>query len=423
MTPAIPSNLAPRSASDQPAPPPELVPVPDTPHDELLRQIEQAGYSIPKKCINSGVDLEAFTFKSRAYVRIRSLIQVLSLKVTLKKLSETPTGESTQRLLRVFDTVNKLIDEVEPLEGPRRFGNLAFRTFHQRLIAEAGTLLPSTIGHPRPEITDVTNNQAPNSNDPYTELVPYFLGSFGSQQRLDFGTGHELSFLAFFGGLWAVELLDPEISGEDILLVFEKYFQTVRRLIVRYNLEPAGSHGVWGLDDHFHLPYILGSAQIVDITQPDTPTPRFSPKVVLRPHVVERERHTNLYFSAIAFINKVKVGPFHEHSPILFDVTSVATWHKIHRGMIKMYVAEVLGKFPVVQHFVFGAGFFPWTDRESGSELPSSEIDSEDSQQQKEKAAAIRLLNSQYLGGGTSSHSRSGRAPGGSQAGTKAPWA
>jgi serine/threonine-protein phosphatase 2A activator len=34
------------------------------------------------------------------------------------------------------------------------------------------------------------------------ELQAYLMGSFGSPQRLDYGTGHELSFLAFLGGVW-----------------------------------------------------------------------------------------------------------------------------------------------------------------------------------------------------------------------------
>lgn len=445
----LPHSLAPIANPNQPKPAPELPPIPDISPNELLHQIEQSGFSTPQKCINSGADLESFINRSSAYIRLRGLIQCISLKVTLKKLPTAATGKSSQSVINALDKVIEIIDDVAPLEGPRRFGNLAFRTFHDKLDKNADSILRSTIGAPNEKFIEATTRELSSNSatknpvsesriDPYTELVPYFLGSFGSRQRLDFGTGHELSFLAFFGGLLSVGLLEEYIEGEDILFIFESYFNIIRKLIIKYNLEPAGSHGVWGLDDHFHLPYILGSAQIVDIREPDKPTPRFPPRMVLRPHVVEREKETNLYFSAIAFINKVKKGAFHEHSPILYDITSVATWHKIHRGMIKMYVAEVLGKFPVVQHFVFGSGFFPWVDRVSNEILPSAEIEEEEQEKQKKSVVALHLLNSQYLGTTSSNTGSIGVAAGrippdrsdkpnvaGSEAQsvTKAPWA
>ncbi|KAI9456732.1 hypothetical protein HD554DRAFT_2042528 [Boletus coccyginus] len=90
-----------------------------------------------------------------------------------------------------------------------------------------------------------------------------------------------------------------------------------------YWLEPAGSHGVWGLDDYHFLPFLFSSAQ-------------------LRTNAGPTIRRT----------------PGHP-SP---KAIHVKTWDKVNEGMIKMYKAEVLGKLPVVQHFLFGS-ILPYTGR------------------------------------------------------------
>lgn len=66
-----------------------------------------------------------------------------------------------------------------------------------------------------------------------------------------------------------------------------------------YTLEPAGSHGVWGLDDTSFLPFLLGSGQLRDQSSaPQTAS-------IMQPEIVQAQKEKNLYFSAIAWINKV----------------------------------------------------------------------------------------------------------------------
>lgn len=64
-------------------------------------------------------------------------------------------------------------------------------------------------------------------NDALEEVGSYLLGGFGSDQRLDYGTGHELSFLAFLGCLWKLGYFqdgeqDGQIEREIVLHVFEQ---------------------------------------------------------------------------------------------------------------------------------------------------------------------------------------------------------
>lgn len=128
------------------------------------------------------------------------------------------------------------------------------------------------------------------------------------------------------------------------------------------------------------MPYIFGSAQLTRPITEGEPTPlegsvERAPKPgdVVKREAVERLRETNMYFSAIGFIDDVKKGPFWEHSPILYDISGIKDgWGKINKGMVKMFNAEVLSKFPVVQHFPFGS-LFSW-DADPQASAPQQSV-------------------------------------------------
>ncbi|KAL7781935.1 Phosphotyrosyl phosphatase activator [Trichoderma ceciliae] len=280
--------------------------------------------------------------------------------------SKSTSTSSIQSLQTLLSRIHKLIDKAPPDPGSQRFGNVSFRKWFQLLNAELDELLDhGLLG----ETLQIGNGHAKD------EVASYLLGSFGSPPRLDYGTGHELNFIAFIGCLWKLGHFKDGIQGGDIereivILIFEPYLDIVRQLITTYTLEPAGSHGVWGLDDHSFIPYIFGSAQLTrPISSENDPMPTDGsvtgapkPSDVTNPSFVEDMRQANMYFSAVAFINDVKKGPFWEHSPMLFDISGIRDgWGKINKGMIKMFNVEVLSKFPVIQHFPFGS-LFAWDE-------------------------------------------------------------
>ena len=314
----------------------------------------------------------------------------------------------------MLDQLSALVERAPPSTGPRRFGNVAFRDWYRLAEEEAGDLLEAHLAETIQEHSYGDSSRRAALID---ELRSYLLGSFGSAQRLDNGTGHELSFLAFLGCLWKLEAFSDGEERAIVMGVFQPYLELIRKLIMTYTLEPAGSHGVWGLDDHSFVPYIFGSAQLgppIDPTDYTKPVPTEGslpsappPSAVTKKDMVADYKDSNMYFSAIQFIHDVKKGPFWEHSPILYDISGIKDgWGKINKGMLKMYAAEVLGKFPVVQHFPFGS-LFRWEQdpqavRQGGSVH---------AQQQPMVAARSKDAPVPAPGGG------------GSGVGTAAPWA
>lgn len=302
-----------------------------------------------RKSINDERDVVTF-HSTIAYARLTAFIHFICDAVPDCNLKQAPSGSpKIQVILDLLKQCDLWIEQCPPHTGARRFGNMAFRDWHALLESESLKLISALL----PE----------GLQDSAIEVVPYFTGSFGSAQRLDFGTGHELSFFAFLCTLFQLQVLTVE-SSEDAkcvgLLIYPAYLSIIQRLIIAYTLEPAGSHGVWGLDDFFAMPYLLGAAQLSHLEPSVFPTPA---SITVK-RDVEDYRTENLYFSAIGFINDVKKGPFWEHSPMLYDISGIDNWAKISTGMRKMYNVEVLGKFPVVQHFPFGACFFPFTQME-----------------------------------------------------------
>jgi serine/threonine-protein phosphatase 2A activator len=187
---------------------PALKPL-DRSHPETFTSLE--------KRIKDSDTLE-FWLSSKAYSDIITFLLQLNYAMFPKDGSSTPFDSRTvgelslpvrrlQELLRILEGI---IDEAPPDTGPRRFGNVSFRKWFDIVRSRLPDLL--RIHLPKECL------QFPLSGlglPATAELEEYLLGSFGSAQRLDYGTGHELSFLAFLGGILKLGGFHADGSGNE----------------------------------------------------------------------------------------------------------------------------------------------------------------------------------------------------------------
>ncbi|XP_023934031.1 serine/threonine-protein phosphatase 2A activator [Bicyclus anynana] len=289
----------------------------------------------PEKAVKTITDM-AIWEKSEAYMEYTGFIATLNEAIKAKPLSvDCKVSENITKLVNLLEKLNILITEFPPVEQPQRFGNTSFRDWLTKVKSCSTELLqevmPSQLHLAIPEIK------------------VYLEESFGNATRIDYGTGHEMSFIMFLCCLYKICYLQMEDNVATVFLVFNKYLDIVRRLQQTYRMEPAGSHGVWSLDDYQFVPFIWGSSQLVD--QPRI----YPPAKFLEDDIIDKYAQEYMFLSCIKYIKEVKKGPFAEHSNQLWSISAVGSWSKINQGLIKMYKKEVLAKFPVIQHVLFGS--------------------------------------------------------------------
>jgi serine/threonine-protein phosphatase 2A activator len=198
---------------------------------ELLVPQETHRFEIPSKKIHDGADV-AFWLTSYAYTDIMTFILQLNVSMFPQKSPGSNPGNietwelngqnlvyspTVQHLRELLSKLEKMIEEAPPDPGPRRFGNFSYRKWHEIVEGKIDDLLDEHLPKEVLEFSAPVEGEA-TARD---ELKSYLMGSFGSSQRLDYGTGHELSFLAFLGSIWKLGgffKADPGVEERAIVL-------------------------------------------------------------------------------------------------------------------------------------------------------------------------------------------------------------
>lgn len=206
----------------------------ESPSSLFLQRLDLAAQHIfekPSKRINDHEDVSTF-LSSLAYRDIMAFILQLNRSMIPSKSIENGRpkiqtwtldsdtidfSEPVRRLQLLLARLETIIDEVPPDTGPRRFGNVSFRKWCQEMESRAEAIMDECL----PAEVLERGAQNPEAVTAKAELITYFTGGFGSPQRLDYGTGHELSFLAFLGCLWKLNAFaqgDPGVEERGIVI-------------------------------------------------------------------------------------------------------------------------------------------------------------------------------------------------------------
>lgn len=130
-------------------------------------------FQTPIKIISNQDDIVRL-HSSSALANFLGFVVSLSESIKSHKLSDPcHVSSAVSTIVDVIEKLITFVDEIPPAPQAARYGNVAYRTWHDRMSSDAESfmlmLLPADL-----------RNAA-------VELVPYFTDSFGNSSRIDYG--------------------------------------------------------------------------------------------------------------------------------------------------------------------------------------------------------------------------------------------
>ncbi|XP_052834795.1 serine/threonine-protein phosphatase 2A activator [Drosophila gunungcola] len=306
--------------------------------------------------IQSTADIDSWQI-SKAYFTLITYLNDVSTEIQgIRNTDSFPVSENIRRLTAIFDSLDAMILSNPPapvVQGSNASasldpGNKSYRRWANSMLRDIFQMVEKAV--PVRKCRHVN------------ELGVYLSGAFGSSTKIEYGTGHELSFMFFLCALFKAEILSREEDlAASALVLFERYLKFVRRLQVTYSVISSNWHGGYSLDKFQFVPFIWGFAQLCY----EAP---FSPQKMLDADTIEQYKREYMLIDCVGHMANTYIGTFARHSSQLWSLAALSSWTKIHRGLMFMYMEEILLDFDNLNGLRFGE-LMPFEEDKSGRHL------------------------------------------------------
>jgi serine/threonine-protein phosphatase 2A activator len=162
----------------------EAAPVPEAVQGLMLAEARRAAAEASSgpltKRITDQRSLQRWK-KSEAHANILKYISELGDAVVGRRATqECEERPIISTIVAEFEAMRGWIDQIPPLQQSMRYGNKAFKTWHERLVERSHQMMLELFERHGPACVEDTALAA-------AELHTYFIESFGSPVRIDYG--------------------------------------------------------------------------------------------------------------------------------------------------------------------------------------------------------------------------------------------
>ena len=144
--------------------------------------------------------------KSKARTDLLHFVAAINAAVASKSCKGgVEVSPVVSRLVDLLGELETMVDSTPPTAQPMRYGNKAYREWHDKLVERAPADMERLLGGLHPGAAQ--------------ELLSYFIDSFGNATRIDYGTGHETTFVVLLCGWEDAPILRERLATHEALVL------------------------------------------------------------------------------------------------------------------------------------------------------------------------------------------------------------